>query len=361
MADSKSDAACLPGPMGVDDKTPKPDKKRPNIAVSPCSPSIEDGDGKLSDPDPMIVIMEELRLTREEVRQARKEMKENRKEASETKAFRKYVTDELKNLKSNIKETMTELTNKMKIDVTQEIKDEIKKELKKQDSKIETISKKIDKNSTENVKIQAAVENINSKMEKQNEKIKKLQKQAIDKDARERQNNLMFYGVKEEDGEDTNNVITNFIKKEIKLDKKIVYESCRRVGPPKKKSDIGRKASSPRPILVKFKEKEDKTLIKKESKILKPPYGCSNDLPQAVRKARSSLTSEFNTLKDQKKDVTYEVECLECGRKYLRETSRNGFVHGLEHKTALHCKDPKSTLYQHCREKNMVVRLYHSK
>ena len=50
--------------------------------------------------------------------------------------------------------------------------------------------------------------------------------------------------------------------------------------------------------------------------------------------------------------VTYEVECLECHRKYIGETSRNGFVRGLEHKTALHSKDPKSTLYQHCKEEH---------
>ena len=50
--------------------------------------------------------------------------------------------------------------------------------------------------------------------------------------------------------------------------------------------------------------------------------------------------------------MTYEVECLECHRKYIGETSRNGFVRGLEHKTALHSKDPKSTLYQHCKEEH---------
>ena len=114
----------------------------------------------------------------------------------------------------------------------------------------------------------------------------------------------MFYGVKEDAGEDTKNKISNFIKKEIKLDKNFVFESCKRVGPPRKKTDIGRKASSPRPILVKFKDIEDKILVKKESQILKPPFGCSNDLPNAVRRAISTLSREFDTLKEQKKNIT---------------------------------------------------------
>ena len=119
MADSKSDAAGLSGLSGRDGKTPKPDKKRPNIVVSPCSPSLDDGESKA--PDPMIVIMEELRLVREEMREireevgeSRQEMREIREEISESRSFRIHVTDELKNMKSQIKESMTEVTNKMK-------------------------------------------------------------------------------------------------------------------------------------------------------------------------------------------------------------------------------------------------------
>ena len=50
--------------------------------------------------------------------------------------------------------------------------------------------------------------------------------------------------------------------------------------------------------------------------------------------------------------VTYEVECSEYRRKYIGETSRNGFARGLEHRAALHNKDPNSTLYQHRKEKH---------
>ena len=50
--------------------------------------------------------------------------------------------------------------------------------------------------------------------------------------------------------------------------------------------------------------------------------------------------------------VTYEVECAECRRRYLGETSRNGFIRGLEHKAALRNRDPNSVLHQHCKEKH---------
>jgi len=50
--------------------------------------------------------------------------------------------------------------------------------------------------------------------------------------------------------------------------------------------------------------------------------------------------------------VTYEVSCTECQKRYLGETSRNGFTRGLEHKAALVRKDINSVLYQHCREEH---------
>jgi len=40
----------------------------------------------------------------------------------------------------------------------------------------------------------------------------------------------------------------------------------------------------------------------------------------------------------------------ECRRRYIGETSRNGFARGLEYRAALNNKYPNSTLYQHRKE-----------
>ena len=50
--------------------------------------------------------------------------------------------------------------------------------------------------------------------------------------------------------------------------------------------------------------------------------------------------------------VTYEIVCTVCLKRYLGETSRNGFTRGLEHKAALFRRDVNSVLYQHCKEEH---------
>ena len=51
-------------------------------------------------------------------------------------------------------------------------------------------------------------------------------------------------------------------------------------------------------------------------------------------------------------EVTYEVECKECGGKYIGETARNAYTRGLEHKTGLNKKDKNSALHEHCMEEH---------
>ena len=50
--------------------------------------------------------------------------------------------------------------------------------------------------------------------------------------------------------------------------------------------------------------------------------------------------------------VTYEVECKDCGDRYIGETSRNAYTRGLEHMSDLARKDEKSPLHMHSIEKH---------
>ena len=281
-------------------QTPKPGKK-PRPRDSP----LLDGDESVSEvADPMVTLMSEMRVMREEIRLSRKESAENRDFVTEElKRNREFVTEELKKMDSKIQKSLTEATDKLKSEVVKLVKEELKKDFKKQDGRIDAVFKKIDKQTADITKAQEVVENFNSDIEKQNDQLKRLQKQLIDKDARERQKNLLFFGVQENHQEDLKKCVSSFIKKELKLDKDFSFESCRRIGAPRKPNHIGSKTNSPRPILVQFTDKSDKETVKKESKNLKPPFGCSLDLPQEVRRARQSLSSAFKSFQDDKKDV----------------------------------------------------------
>ena len=54
----------------------------------------------------------------------------------------------------------------------------------------------------------------------------------------------------------------------------------------------------------------------------------------------------------QKRGVTYEIECEECGDKYIGESSRNGYTRGKEHMSEYKNKSKKSVLLRHAGEKH---------
>ena len=50
--------------------------------------------------------------------------------------------------------------------------------------------------------------------------------------------------------------------------------------------------------------------------------------------------------------ITYELQCKECGDKYIGETGRNAYTRGKEHLMALDSKSDSSTIVRHCMEKH---------
>ena len=156
-----------------------------------------------------------------------------------------------------------------------------------------------------------------------------MQKQAIDRDARDRQRNLIFYGINETEKEDTVLTVKNFIKNELKISESVSLGTCKRVGAPKKKDEVGRKTNSPRPIVATFNDLKEKENVKMKSSSLKTPYGCSQDLPLPVRKARKSLSAEFKILRDQKKNVAimYPARIVDMTtHETLREADISNFI-----------------------------------
>ena len=123
--------------------------------------------------------------------------------------------------------------------------------------------------------------------------------------------------------------VKNFIKNDLKIPESINLSSCKRVGPPRSKDVVGKKVNSPRPIVATFVDLKQKDNVKKESSNLKSPYGCSQDLPVAVRRARQSLNAEFKVLRDQKKNVTimYPARIVDLStHETLREADISNFI-----------------------------------
>ena len=53
-----------------------------------------------------------------------------------------------------------------------------------------------------------------------------------------------------------------------------------------------------------------------------------------------------------KDGITYEMECEECGDKYIGESARNGYTRGREHMDEYKNKSKNSVLLRHAREKH---------
>ncbi len=123
---------------------------------------------------------------------------------------------------------------------------------------------------------------------------KKLQKEIDDlKKARltaelySKKSNLLFHGIAERPGEDTESVLRTFLADQVKYDNAhtITFANVHRL-PSKNQSD------RPNPIIAKFHEMKNRNEILSKAKILKnstQKFGISPHLPLEMQQARSQL------------------------------------------------------------------------
>ena len=129
------------------------------------------------------------------------------------------------------------------------------------------------------------------------EDIKALRWKAIDSEARSRRNNLLFYGIKEERDEDCSATIIKFMKDKLNLSEPVVLQRAHRTSKRIPNNTVGQSTLKPRPIIVCFLDFRTKEIVRSKRHNLRAPYGISEDLPLAVRKAQKSLLPQLKEIR----------------------------------------------------------------
>ena len=106
-----------------------------------------------------------------------------------------------------------------------------------------------------------------------------------DHEARQRRNNLIFYNIAEQGGEDVSVVLDDFIKTQLGVTRPVAIQRVHRLGAPK--------PGKTRPIIVCFRDYPDVEVVLSNSKALQGKrQGISRDIPDPLRKARSNLEAD---------------------------------------------------------------------
>ena len=134
--------------------------------------------------------------------------------------------------------------------------------------------------------------------------LRTLAYKSIDLEARSRRNNLIFWGILENPGENCFQIIRDFIQHNLDLDSDRMYLArAHRLGPRK----IGIRDPR-RPIIVNFRDFIDTDTIMNKAFMLKnTPFSISYDLPKEINEARKRLWSELRTIKANKPFVKFQI------------------------------------------------------
>ena len=134
--------------------------------------------------------------------------------------------------------------------------------------------------------------------------LRTLAYKSIDLEARSRRNNLIFWGILENPGENCFQIIRDFIQHNLDLDSDRMYLArAHRLGPRK----IGIRDPR-RPIIVNFRDFIDTDTIMNKAFMLKnTPFSIAYDLPKEIHEARKRLWSELRTIKANKPFVKFQI------------------------------------------------------
>ena len=161
------------------------------------------------------------------------------------------------------------------------------------------------------------VEGLERKLKEMEKRERDLEWRAVDNEARSRRNNLLFYGIPEQEGENCDDVIRGIVRTELKLNPSgLIIQRAHRLRVRKTKNAIGQSTTKPRPVIVNFLNFTDKEKIRSLHYKLSRPLGISEDLPLEVRKARESLIPELRELKNRgkKASIVYPARLISEGQ-----------------------------------------------
>lgn len=155
-------------------------------------------------------------------------------------------------------------------------------------------------------------------------RIETLAYKSIDMEARQRRNNLLFWGIPEVRNEDCMAVLSEFLTDRLEIDAEtICIQRAHRVGKPvnNRRNVIGRAASNPkhRPLIALFRDFQDVELILSNAgKLRGTSFGVNRDYPPEIIEARKPLLAEKKKLKAAKPDsmisIQYPAKLIQDGR-----------------------------------------------
>ena len=217
---------------------------------------------------------------------------------------------------SEVQKTVSEIRDKVnRHDV---ILEGLEKKVVTNAREIESINEKVTKTNQSVEEVKKSVDNWKDKLEASvvevkgvaaevrriDERMMALESRVIDQEARSRRNNLLFFGVAEKEGENCTKVINDIINKLNVGCRKNPTQRAHRLGPEKRRNDVGRGRDQPRPIIVNFLDFQDRQAVRFARKHLTAPINVGEDFPLEVRNARKSLQPELRELWNRGKRAT---------------------------------------------------------
>ena len=163
------------------------------------------------------------------------------------------------------------------------------------------------------LKAERTVKQLNKSTQKNSRRIDLLAYKSIDIEARQRRNNLLFWGIPEVRNEDCiYTVISEFLGDKLGLDvDAITIQRAHRIGKLQHRQNvIGRAVRiRHRPLIVAFMDYQDVELVLSHANRLQgTPFGVNRDYPQEIIAARKPLFKEKKSLKAQQPNFSISIQ-----------------------------------------------------
>lgn len=270
--------------------------------LTPTVPIVSDGPVTTMSDEIMSGVFRELKKINDRISNLKTEMLE-------------VVSSKMETLVKGMFESLArDLKDEIRQNVTKDIKDEFLKETKEElksffkkesDSVLRKVKSQIDNHDDFINKLQndskkneedygKAASKIESFGEMIHDRMMFFENKLLDQEARSRRDNVVVFGIKEEEKEDCKVKMRELFKKECKVEKEYInIHRAHRLGPERPNMD-----TNPRPIIVKFHDYNDKLLVKQGRDNLPKDVKIADDLPGPIRDAQRSLLPELKQAKD---------------------------------------------------------------
>lgn len=153
------------------------------------------------------------------------------------------------------------------------------------------------------LKAEKTVNELRNTTQVNKDRINMLAYKSIDSEARQRRNNLVFWGIPESLSEDCSVVLNDFLATQLHLDPDNIYvQRVHRIGKLKPPQRRGSGPSRPRhrPLIAAFRDYPDVELVLSNAdKLQGSNFGINRDYPQEIVNARKPLFKEKKELKNQ--------------------------------------------------------------